>query len=392
MPRTRPPASQSLHDVARRFVGDDPTLRVEPLGAGLINATYRVESAQGSFVLQRINEAVFPAPEHIMSNLTRLHALAAARQELGVRLPTPCPADDGAAFVRASDDGIWRMMEYVSPSRTLSDVQNQAQAAEIGRALGRFHRLGSHLDPRDMQVTLPGFHHTPGYLAALDQALATTGYRASAPSADARIADALAFIEARRALVPVLDDALRAGLTTVRVIHGDPKLDNLLFDQANDRALCLIDLDTVQPGLLHHDIGDCLRSCCNRAGEATDAGTPVQFDLDVCSGILGAYGAETRGLLSTAEVALIYPCIRLIPLELGLRFLTDHLRGDRYFRVTAPGDNLRKAQGQFALVADIERKAKSIGAIITRSFQRERTTYQSNGGPWQGNRDARPAI
>ena len=212
MPKTRPPTSRLLRDVARRFVGDDPTLRVEPLGAGLINATYRVESAQGSFVLQRINEAVFPAPEHIMSNLARLHALAAARQELGVRLPAPRPANDGAAFVRASDDGIWRMMEDVSPSRTLSDVQNQAQAAEIGRALGRFHRLGSHLDPREMQIALPGFHHTPGYLAALDQALATMGHQANAASADARIADALAFIETRRALVRVLDDAAASGI------------------------------------------------------------------------------------------------------------------------------------------------------------------------------------
>jgi thiamine kinase-like enzyme len=313
-----------------------------------------------------------------MSNLTRLHALASARQELGVRLPTPRPADDGAAFVRASDGGIWRMMEYVSPSRTLSHVQNQAQAAEIGRTLGRFHRLGSHVDPRDMQIALPGFHHTPGYLAALDQTLAMTGDQHNAPSADAPIADALAFIETRRALVRVLDDAVRAGLTTTRVIHGDPKLDNLLFDQANDRALCLIDLDTVQPGLLHHDIGDCLRSCCNRAGEATDAGVAIQFDLDVCSGILAAYGAETRDLLSPPEVALIYASIRLIPFELGLRFLTDHLRGDRYFRVTAPGDNLRKAQGQFALVADVERKAKAIEAIIEGSFQCDPTADASD--------------
>ncbi len=392
MRRTRPPASQSPHDVAGRFVGNDPTLCVEPLGAGLINATYRVQSAQGTFVLQRINEKVFRAPEHIMSNLTRLHALATAHQELGVRLATPLSADDGSAFVRDSDGGIWRMTEYVYPSRTLSDVQNEAQAAEIGRTLGRFHRLGSHIDPRAIQITLPDFHHTPGYLAALDQALDSTGDRAGAASADAQIADALAFVETRRALVRVLDDAMQAGLTRLRVIHGDPKLDNLLFDSTDDRALCLIDLDTVQPGLLHHDIGDCLRSCCNRAGEATDAGIPIQFDLDVCSGILTAYGAETRGLLNTREVGLIYPCIRLIPFELGLRFLTDHLRGDRYFRVTAPGDNLRKALVQFALVADIERKAKSIEDIIARSFQRKDTTDQSNSEPWQRDRDARPAI
>ena len=382
MPHSRPLASQSLHDVVRRFVGNDPTLHIEPLGAGLINATYRVDSAQGRFVLQRINEAVFPAPEQIMSNLARLHAVAAARQEFGVRLPQPFPADDGAPFVRASDNGIWRMMEYVFPSRTLSEVQNQAQAAEIGRTLGRFHRLSCQLDPRDIQVALPGFHHSPDYLAALDQALDASGDQANAPGTDTRLANVLAFIASRRALVRVLDDAVRAGLIATRVIHGDPKLDNLLFEQTNDRALCLIDLDTVQPGLLHHDIGDCLRSCCNRAGEASDGGTPVQFDLDVCSGILTAYGAETQGLLSDPEVALVYQSIRLIPFELGLRFLTDHLRGDRYFRVAAPGDNLRKAQRQFALVADVERKAKAIEAVIERSFQSEQTADPSDNECW----------
>lgn len=362
-------ASQAPLAIARRFIGDDPSLRVEPLGAGLINATYRVDAAQGRFVLQRINATVFPVPEHILSNLTRLHALAADHRELGVRLPTPRPAMDGSAFVRDRDDGIWRMMEFVYPNRTLDEVRNQTQAAEIGRVLGRFHRLASCLDPSDMQITLPGFHDTPGYLAALEQTLEDPGERAEDRATDARLSGALAFIETRRALVRVLDDAARAGLTTTRVVHGDPKLDNLLFDYASDRALCLIDLDTVQPGLLHHDIGDCLRSCCNRAGEA---GASVAFDIDLCSAILTAYGAETRDLLSAAEVKLISPSIRLIPFELGLRFLTDHLRGDRYFRVTAPGENLRKALIQFALVADIERKEKTIEAIVARSFQHAR--------------------
>ncbi|MGB5737273.1 MAG: aminoglycoside phosphotransferase family protein [Thiohalocapsa sp.] len=387
MPCIDPSISQSPFDVARCFVGDDPILCVEPLGAGLINATYRVDTAGGSFVLQRINHKVFPVPEHIMSNLARLHELASCRPELGVRLAAPRLADDGSTFFRARDNGIWRMMEYLSPSRTLSGVQNQEQAAEIGRLLGRFHRLGSQLDPRDMQVTLPGFHHTPGYLAALDQARAQT--RNAVPDqtaastlgtgAGAEIDDALAFMESRRALVHVLENALGKGLTKVRVIHGDPKLDNLLFEQTSDRALCLIDLDTVQPGLVHHDIGDCLRSCCNQAGEATETGNSVAFDIDVCSGILEAYGEETRGLLSPVEAALIYPSIRLIPFELGLRFLTDHMRGDRYFRVTARGDNLRKALGQFALVADIERKAPLIEAIVARNFRAERSADALRG-------------
>jgi Ser/Thr protein kinase RdoA (MazF antagonist) len=248
----------------------------------------------------------------------------------------------------------------------LSSVKNCAQATEIGRTLGRFHRLGAELNPDAFATTLPGFHHTPTCLAALDAALedARSTGRRNAPKDD-QIGQALAFIATRRPLVHRLEDALRHGLTRIRVIHGDPKLDNLLFHQHTDQALCLIDLDTVQPGLIHYDIGDCLRSCCNRSGESA---ATVQFDTTVCGDILGAYAEQIRHLLSPAEVALIYPAIRLIPFELGLRFLTDHLRGDRYFRVTARGENLRKARIQFALVAEIERQADSIESIIRRVF------------------------
>jgi Ser/Thr protein kinase RdoA (MazF antagonist) len=159
---------------------------------------------------------------------------------------------------------------------------------------------------------------------------------------------------------------LARGDTRVRVIHGDPKVDNLLFDAAGERALCLIDLDTVQPGLLHHDIGDCLRSCCNRGGEA--GATTARFDLALCEALLAGYAAATAGLLGAAEIDLIAPAIRLIPLELGIRFLTDHLQGDRYFRVRHRGENLTKAHRQLALVADIERQAAAIEAAVQHAF------------------------
>ena len=348
--------------VARRFLGADPTLRLAPFGAGLINATYRADGAAGGFVLQRINGAVFPAPERIMDNLALLQSMTEDRPHLGVRLPTLMAAADGKSFVRDPHGGIWRLMRRIEPSQVLTRVQKPRQAAEIGRALGRFHRLSAEIDAQRFHITLPGFHHTPGYLTALEETLARSGQMTG------DCPDALAFVAERRPLASALDDAVRRGLTIPRLIHGDPKLDNLLFDAEGERALCLIDLDTVQPGLIHHDIGDCLRSCCNRRGEAADAEQQVCFDLDVCAGILAAYADQVRDLLGSAEIDLIYAAIRLIPFELGIRFLTDHLRGDRYFRVSAHGENVHKARVQFALVADIERKQRAIESLVAGSF------------------------
>jgi Ser/Thr protein kinase RdoA (MazF antagonist) len=174
-------------------------------------------------------------------------------------------------------------------------------------------------------------------------------------------------VAARRESLDLLEQARAAGQIPERLVHGDPKLDNLLFDAEGRRALALIDLDTVQPGLTLHDIGDCLRSCCNRQGESASK-SRVGFDLAVCLPLLQAYADRTQGLLVPAEVTLLFAAIRLIPFELGLRFLTDHLQGNPWFRVSAPGQNLAKARIQFSLVADIEGKEREIQAIIAACF------------------------
>jgi Ser/Thr protein kinase RdoA (MazF antagonist) len=336
-------------------------VHISALGDGLINHSYRVESTAGAFVLQRINGSVFPAPARIMDNLAALQAAAAAHPELGVRLPALAAADDGLPYARDDDGECWRLMECIEPSRTLKRLDTASQATEVGRVLGSFHRLGATLGPDALAVTLPGFHHTPGYLAALDGKLANA-------QLDAETAAAVAFIEAHRALAGLLEDAQAKGLTHQRVIHGDPKLDNLLFDTDGERAICLIDLDTVQPGLVHHDMGDCLRSCCNRGGEA--GSSSVRFDLELCEALLGGYAEAAGDLLSAPELELVAAAIRLIPLELAIRFLTDHLRGDRYFRVRHHGENLLKARRQLALVADIERQQAAIDAAVRAAFTR----------------------
>ncbi|KAA6187737.1 phosphotransferase [Thiohalocapsa marina] len=356
--------------IARRFLGATDDLAIAPLGAGLINRTYRVDQGQDSFVLQCLNPRVFPAPEAVMANLVRLQARARAHPECGVRVPALIRTPAGEDWLRDDHGHLWRLLEFIRPSRVLRALETPRQAAAIGRALGRFHRLLAPLDPASFALALPAFHCTTSYLARLDALLA--GAAASngpvdAPS-DATIAPLLQFIDARRPLAGVLEQALAAGITQERIVHGDPKLDNLLFAPDTDRVLCLIDLDTVQPGLLHHDLGDCLRSCCNRAGEQAGEQASASFDLALCEAILNAYAAETPGLLSAEEQALLPAAVQLIPFELCIRFLTDHLQGDRYFKVSAAGENRVRAERQFALVADIERKAPALRDIVQRAF------------------------
>lgn len=356
-----PPVEDLALAVARRFLATDAKLSVRPLGKGLINETFRVDAPAGTFVLQCINTHVFPDPSGIMANLGRLEALQGMATKLGLRLPRLVTADNGSMLLQDGGGRQWRLMEYIANSRVLTRIDNATQASEVGRVLGAFHRLTAALDPDEVAVTLAGFHDTPTYLDQLNDALHTSS------DDDPAVAAAVELIEARRRKVSVLADAYRDGLLPLRVTHGDPKIDNLLFAADTDQALCLIDLDTVQPGLVHHDIGDCLRSCCKRHADA-DLGS-ASFDLAICREILSGYAAASRGLLDAAEIALLYPAIHLLPLELAIRFLTDHLRGDIWFRIREPGQNLAKARVQLSLVADIEAKETALRRIIGECFR-----------------------
>jgi Ser/Thr protein kinase RdoA (MazF antagonist) len=349
-------------DIAARFGIRAPPERIEPLGKGLINDTFVVGEGGQQWVLQRINPRVFPRPEAIMENLARLSEVLSGRLD-GLRVPALLPAADGSPWVRAGDGGCWRLMELIEGGRTLTRIEDPAQAEEAGRALGSFHRALAGLDPGGFRVTLPGFHDTPRHVGRL---LRVAG-RVALPAAGEAVGRAIAFVRERRGPAGTLERARRAGVIPERVIHGDPKLDNLLYDRSRRRALALIDLDTVQPGLAHYDVGDGLRSCCNRGGEQ-GAGSGVAFDLSICAAWLRGYAGRTRGFLRPAETDLLYEAIRIVPLELGVRFLTDHLQGDRWFRVAAPGENLTKALTQLALVGDIERKESAIRAIILACF------------------------
>ncbi len=348
-----------LLEIARSFSGTE-ILDVSRHGRGLINDTYLVtDRAGGRFILQRLNPNAFPEPARVMQNLRTLldhvHAIGGSGNPL--RFPAIRRTVDKQDWQIDDEGQFWRALEYIEHSRSLTALQNEQQAEAMGAALGEFHDLLADLDPAKLHVTLPGFHITAQYLDRYDALPANS-------RGDTSLEKCRGFIEARRDFATVLDRACARGELRRRPTHGDPKLDNFLFAGENDRVVALIDLDTVQPGLIHHDLGDCLRSACNPAGECPAEPDIARFDIDLARAILRGYLRKAWRFLTTFDGLYLYDAIRLLPLELGLRFLTDHLEGDRYFRVAWRGQNLQRAETQFALCASIEAHEPALRELI----------------------------
>jgi len=340
----------TLLPTAKQFA--NVVTEITPLGNGLINDTYLVTTPSSPFVLQRINRTVFPAPERIMANLITLSRHLAQKPSESVKLQIPkilMTADNKALFQDENGD-CWRALSFIANTESIETIGPVGDAEQVGFALGHFHRLLSDLDPSLLHDTLPGFHITPGYLKHYHQVRQQTANLEDRYCAD--------FIARFQSISDDLESAKQQGLLSLRVIHGDPKLNNFLFDKHSKKIVSLIDLDTVKPGLVHYDIGDCVRSCCHIS-------EPTVFDLDICAALLKSYLSEAGAFFTEHDYHYLYPAIRLIPFELGLRFYTDYLEGNRYFKVTEPEQNLRRAIGQFRLCKSIIVQEPALKSLIS---------------------------
>ncbi len=339
----------ALLPIAKQFA--NAVTGITPLGNGLINDTYLAATPSSPFVLQRINRSVFPEPEQIMGNLATLNRHIAQKTGTQVKLQIPeiLKTTDNAPLYQDQHGDSWRALSFITDTESIETIGALGDAEQAGFALGHFHRLLSDLDPLLLHDTLPGFHITPGYLKRYHQVR-----QQSDQPKDCYCADFIARLQ------PIADDleaARQQGLLSLRVIHGDPKLNNFLFDKHTHKIVSIIDLDTVKPGLVHYDIGDCLRSCCSTSN-------PVGFDLDICSALLKSYLSEVGAFFTEHDYHYLYPAIRLIPFELGIRFYTDYLEGNRYFKVTEPEQNLQRAADQFRLCESIMAQEPVIKKLI----------------------------
>jgi Ser/Thr protein kinase RdoA (MazF antagonist) len=360
-------ARSQIMTIAQQFSLQKQITDIKPFGSGNINDTFLVslqEEADQSFILQCINTKVFHAPKLVMQNM-RVYTnhvrdrLQNHPLERRWDIPKILPTHQGLDYWQTESGEFWRSLSFIAGSQSFDVMENMEQAREVGYALGTFHHLTSDLAPERLADTLEGFHITPCYLRQYQEVLAKAHFKRS-PEVDY----CLKFVSDRKGLAHILEDAKAAGKLPLRTMHGDPKVNNILFDRQTQLAVSVVDLDTVKSGLVHYDIGDCLRSGCNPAGEETEQWQDVQFDTELCQGILQGYLSTARSFLTEYDYAYIYDAVRVITFELGLRFFTDYLAGNIYFHVKYPEHNLLRSLVQFRLVESIESQQTVINKII----------------------------
>jgi Ser/Thr protein kinase RdoA (MazF antagonist) len=358
-----------LITIAQKFATPGQVTAVRAFGSGNINDTFLVTVENGTescFVLQRINTHVFAQPALVMQNMCIFtqhisEKLQSAQPEIDRRwaVPRVLLTEDLQDHWVEPDRSYWRAISFIDGSESIDLIQDIAHGREVGYALGRFHHLISDLDPDRLADTLVGFHITPQYLQHYQRVLPTyTG------TVDPQVDYCLKFIENRQEWAQVLELAKDEGKLPLRPIHGDPKVNNVMICTTTQQAIGIIDLDTVKPGLVHYDIGDCLRSGCNPLGEETKEWESVRFDTHMCRAILEGYLSQASGFLTDRDYEYLFDGIRLLAFELGLRFFTDHLAGNVYFKVKYPTHNLDRALVQFKLTASIEAQESTIRSII----------------------------
>ncbi len=367
--------------IAEQFDVAGQLASMQPTGSGNVNDTYlavfRTHFSEERIIIQRVNGHVFSRPDWIMENLSILtnhyHKQLQAENDIADRiwqLPRIVPCRNGQDYFIDKDGGFWRALTLIASASSYEIAQGAEHAREVGTVLGQFHRVISTMNPLSLRDTLPGFHETPSYLAQYDEVIQT-------PSAQELIKDSMEvrtlvkFVEERREFAYVLENALAAGELETRLIHGDPKVSNIMIDDDTGKGTSIIDLDTAKPGLIHYDFGDALRSLCNREGEETKDIGKVSFDLDLCEAFVRGYIAYAKGFLTENDKKYLYDSIRLITFELGLRFFQDHLAGNVYFKVKSPEQNLHRAKIQFKLCESIETRKRQIKGVLASAIDGE---------------------
>jgi len=364
----------TAESVATRFDVPGRLVAVEPIGSGNVNDTWcvimRTTFSEERFILQRINRAVFRDPAAVMSNIRIVteHAHRRIWEEAESadriwQLPRVIPTREGCDFVQDEDGEFWRALSLIASANQHERISRPEHATEAGRVLGHFHRIVSDLPTDGLVDTLPGFHITPNYLRIFDDRCRSREARERI-GASVEATRLVEMIETRREFVTILEDARESGELSPRPIHGDPKITNVMIDSLTGKGTAIVDLDTVKPGLIHYDFGDAVRSGCNPAGEETTNLDEVFLDLALFESFVRGYRIEAGPFLSDADERYLYDSIRLIAFELGLRFFTDHLSGDVYFKTSHEGQNLNRARVQFALCESIEAKEEEMKRIL----------------------------
>ena len=362
-------AEQTLQEALGAFDFGAPVVGAIRYGCGHINDTFVVHTQPEDrccrrFILQRMSSAAFKRPDQLMENIIGVteflgreiekHNGDRSREAMEVVRPK-----SGQDYYTDSQGGAWRVYPFVEGTVCHQAADTPELFAASGRAFGRFQRLLADYPAGTLYETIPRFHDTEDRLAKFKAAAAADKLgraKDCQPEID--------FVLAREADCSVALNAMREGRLPLRVTHNDTKLNNVLMDDKTGEGMCIIDLDTVMPGLVLYDFGDSIRFGANHSAEDETDLSKVNLDVDLFSAYTAAFLEGTGGSLTNDEIAMLPWGAKLMTLECGIRFLTDYLEGDTYFHISRERQNLDRCRTQFKLVSDMEERWPELEAIV----------------------------
>jgi len=364
------PRSNELAEIVSNFELGGRLIDVATYGSGHINDTYlsRVNTDEGEvrYVHQWINHNIFKDPVKLMENVERVTGhirkkVVASGGDPARRVLNLVPAKDGRSFYRDKGGNYWRTYRFIDGARTYDVVEDLKHVYNAARAFGEFQKQLSDLPAPPLHETIPNFHNTKWrfgqFLEALDKDVENRA-RLARPEID--------FVLAREGDTAVLVDLIAEGKAVERPVHNDTKFNNVMIDDRTGEGICVIDLDTVMPGLVMYDFGDSIRLGANPAAEDEKDLSKVCMDLAMFDRLAGGYLSAALDFLTPVEIEHLAFSAKLMTFECGMRFLADFLSGDVYFKVHRPAHNLDRCRTQFKMVEDMEQKADQMEAIIDR--------------------------
>jgi aminoglycoside phosphotransferase (APT) family kinase protein len=363
------PSLDEARAVLARFDASGRLVSLEPHTSGLINHSWlaNVESAGTlrRYLLQQINRHVFHRPAEVLENMLRIAAHLRARlthecaKDVERRVLSLVPTREGAPAHVDESGETWRLVPWIEGTRSVERAASEADARETARAFGLFLRQLTDLPPPALHFTIPAFHDTQARVRALERVI---GEDPAGRVAACR-PEIVGLLE-RRPLAAALVGAAGADATRARPVHNDAKIANVLFDAESGEALTVIDLDTTMPGLAAHDFGDLVRSSVSDSDEDERDLARVQVRIGVFAALAEGYLAGAGDAIAPAERALLVTGARVIVYEQAVRFLADHLDGDRYYRTSRPGHNLDRARTQLQLLESLERASPELERVV----------------------------
>ncbi len=362
---------KQLQEISKKFQIYGEILHAETLKIGHINETYTATYDQGGtrvrYIHQKINQNVFRNPAAVMKNVMRVTTHIRKKQEtinsrdVTRRSLIVIPTRDGKSYYQNGDREVWRTFVFIEGVETFEAVQSPEQAYQAGRAFGNFQHLLVDLPGERLFETIPSFHHTRKRFAALQKSVEDDHYNRAK---DAR--PEIEFALKREPIVDVILGAMAKGRIPERITHNDTKFNNVMMDVLTGEAMCIVDLDTVMPGCALYDFGDMVRTTTSPTLEDEPDLDKVRMQMPMFKKLADGYLSTAGQFLTKPERSHIAFSGKLITFEIGIRFLTDFLSGDTYFRIHRPGHNLDRCRTQFRLVESIERQEEAMQKYVDR--------------------------